>query len=223
MIKPRILASAASLLILVVTAGAMTFRAEATLRPAGHVAGAPIRVLVYHDMEGLAGQDDWRTFLFSHPEKYPEGQKMLAADLNAVIDKRVALGTSGTRLMPLSSLTESTDSTPGLSLSRSGSILQGTSLAAPQRVAYRFREGKVERLTWSGIDAAPRDEPAVVAVFSGATALTFRFLDATGAWRGTWGAPGSNETTLPAAVEMTIDLASGERITRLVDMPGTPS
>lgn len=53
---------------------------------ARHVTGAPIRILVYHDMEGLAGQDDWRTFLFSHPEKYPEGQKMLAADLNAVID-----------------------------------------------------------------------------------------------------------------------------------------
>ena len=47
--------------------------------------GAPVRVLVYHDMEGLAGQDDWRSFLFSHPEKYPDGQKLLAADLNAVI------------------------------------------------------------------------------------------------------------------------------------------
>ena len=43
-------------------------------------------------MEGLAGQDDWRTFLFSHPEKYPEGQKMLAADLNAVIDGLFAGG-----------------------------------------------------------------------------------------------------------------------------------
>lgn len=54
--------------------------------------GAPVRVLVYHDMEGLAGQDDWRTFLFSHPERYPEGQKMLAADLNAVIDGLFAGG-----------------------------------------------------------------------------------------------------------------------------------
>jgi len=144
-------------------------------------------------------------------------------DLGAVIDRRVALGTSGTRLMPVSSLTESTDSAPGLAISRSGSVLQGTILAAPQRVAYRLREGKVERLTWTGIDAAPRDEPTVVPVFSGATDLTFRFLDTNGVWRGNWGAPGSNETSLPAAVEMTIDLASGERITRLVDLPGTPS
>ena len=54
--------------------------------------GAPIRVLVYHDMEGLAGQDDWQSFLFSHPEKYPGGQKLLAADLNAVIEGLYAGG-----------------------------------------------------------------------------------------------------------------------------------
>jgi type II secretion system protein J len=123
--------------------------------------------------------------------------------------------------MPLSSLTESTSSPPGLALSRSGSPLQGSALAAPQRIAYRFREGKVERLAWAGIDAAPRDEPTGVPVFSGATSLAFRFLDAQGEWRSTWGAPGSSEIALPAAVEMTLDLASGERITRLVDLPGT--
>jgi type II secretion system protein J len=190
------------------------------------VALAIFAILAGFTYRGLAAMLDSRASLERESRKWRDVALFVGRferDLNAVIDKRVALGTSGTRLMPLSSLTESTDSTPGLSLSRSGSILQGTSLAAPQRVAYRFREGKVERLTWNGIDAAPRDEPAVVAVFSGATALSFRFLDATGAWRGTWGAPGSNETMLPAAVEMTIDLASGERITRLVDMPGTPS
>jgi len=76
MTKPRALSLAAALLVLLVTASAGRSTPSA----------APIRILVYHDMEGLAGQDDWRTFLFSHPEKYPEGQKMLAADLNAVID-----------------------------------------------------------------------------------------------------------------------------------------
>ena len=87
----RVIYPVAALLALVVVATAMT-----TLRdvasPTRHVPVAPIRVLVYHDMEGLAGQDDWQTFLFSHPEKYPEGQKMLAADLNAVIDGLFAGG-----------------------------------------------------------------------------------------------------------------------------------
>jgi D-amino peptidase len=81
--------AAATFLSLLLIASAMTVRERAVPRRSAH---APIRVLVYHDMEGLAGQDDWRTFLFSHPEKYPEGQKMLAADLNAVIDGLFAGG-----------------------------------------------------------------------------------------------------------------------------------
>jgi D-amino peptidase len=90
--KPRAVHVMAALLALLVVTTAMTLRGTFTPPTRRHVAGAPIRVLVYHDMEGLAGQDDWRTFLFSHPEKYPEGQKMLAADLNAVIDGLFAGG-----------------------------------------------------------------------------------------------------------------------------------
>jgi len=60
--------------------------------PAARSPNAPVRVLLYHDMEGLAGQDDWQSFLFSHPEKYPDGQKLLIADINAVIDGLYAGG-----------------------------------------------------------------------------------------------------------------------------------
>ena len=96
---PRARQLAGALLLLVVGATTMALRARSApaaaltlTSPVRHTAAAPIRVLLYHDMEGLAGQDDWRTFLFSHPEKYPEGQKMLAADLNAVIDGLFAGG-----------------------------------------------------------------------------------------------------------------------------------
>lgn len=44
------------------------------------------RILIYHDMEGLAGEDDWRQFNFSHPEQYKKGQELLTADINAVIE-----------------------------------------------------------------------------------------------------------------------------------------
>jgi D-amino peptidase len=98
MTKPRSLRLTAVLLSFAATAavlllGGLFIPAAARVRtpPLRH-ATAPVRVLVYHDMEGLAGQDDWRTFLFSHPEKYPEGQKMLAADVNAVIDGLFAGG-----------------------------------------------------------------------------------------------------------------------------------
>ena len=45
----------------------------------------PIRVLVYHDMEGLAGQSDPFTYRFDHPTQYALGRQYLVADINAVI------------------------------------------------------------------------------------------------------------------------------------------
>ena len=85
-IRQLALASAACLVATALAASAIAKRTDA------RTSKAAVRVLVYHDMEGLAGQDDWKTYLFSHPEKYPEGQKMLASDLNAVIDGLFAGG-----------------------------------------------------------------------------------------------------------------------------------
>lgn len=50
-----------------------------------------IRILVLHDMEGLSGQSDPATFDFGTPV-YPDGQAMLAADINAVVDGLFAGG-----------------------------------------------------------------------------------------------------------------------------------
>ncbi|MGH9334859.1 MAG: M55 family metallopeptidase, partial [Vicinamibacteria bacterium] len=44
-----------------------------------------LRVLVLHDMEGLSGQDDPRTFEFDEPEHYAKGREYLVGDVNAVI------------------------------------------------------------------------------------------------------------------------------------------
>jgi general secretion pathway protein J len=138
-------------------------------------------------------------------------------DLRSVLD-RPATSPSGTALAPISSSIEiAATQGIGLSITRSGSALQDNALAAPQRIAYRLRDGRIERLSWASVDAAPRDEPTTVAVLPNARALTFRFLGGND-WRTTWGAPGSGER-MPAAVEMTVTLASGERIVRLVDLP----
>lgn len=51
-----------------------------------------VRILVYHDMEGLSGQGDWRTYVYRFPEPYRRGQALLAADVNAVIDGLFAGG-----------------------------------------------------------------------------------------------------------------------------------
>jgi D-amino peptidase len=58
-----------------------------------------LRVLVYHDMEGLSGQDDYRTFNYSHPEFYAKGQDYLAADINAVVDGLFAGGATSVEIV----------------------------------------------------------------------------------------------------------------------------
>jgi len=143
-------------------------------------------------------------------------------DLAAVLPRR-AHAPSGTPLAALSSAIDSSSGPEGLALTRSGSPIVENLLAAPQRVAYRLREGRVERLAWGGVDAAPRDEPAGVAILSQVAALAFRFMDAKShEWRPSWGLPGNAQEPLPAAVEMTLTLAGGERIVRLFDLPGAP-
>lgn len=56
-----------------------------TTTPVTIPAGTKPRILLIHDMEGLAGQDDPFSFLHGHP-KYPQGQQFLIADVNAVVD-----------------------------------------------------------------------------------------------------------------------------------------
>lgn len=50
-----------------------------------------IRILVLHDMEGLSGQSDPKTFDFGTAQ-YPTGQQLLAADINAVVEGLFAGG-----------------------------------------------------------------------------------------------------------------------------------
>ena len=139
-------------------------------------------------------------------------------DLAAVLPRR-ATGTSGTLLAPMSSTVDSTGM-PGLALSRSGSALAATASAGPQRVAYRLRDGSIERFVWESVDAAPRDEPAPTTLLAGVGALNFRFMDpANSEWHTSWGLPGYAVDKVPAAIEMTLELASGERIVRLFDLP----
>ena len=66
------------------------------MEPWGIVDASPnvsdgLRVLVLHDMEGLSGQDDWKSFDYPRPE-YLHGQELLVADINAVVDGLFAGG-----------------------------------------------------------------------------------------------------------------------------------
>jgi general secretion pathway protein J len=138
-------------------------------------------------------------------------------DLRAVVN-RPATGASGAALAPVSSSVPlAAQAANGLAVTRLGNALQENVLAAPQRIAYVQRENRVERLAWTAVDAAPRDEPQPVTVLRNVRSLEFRFLSKND-WRTSWGLPGSPER-IPAAVEIAFTLESGERIVRLVDLP----
>ena len=197
-------------------------------RPAGFtlvellVALAIFAIMSAFAYRGLSAMLDSREALQRESRKWRDVTLFVGRierDLAAVLD-RTAIGPSGNAQAPVSSALEGA-AREGLAFTRSGSPLQENMLAAPQRVAYRWTEGRIERLTWSGVDVSPREAATAVTVLSEAGALAFRFLDARGEWRPGWGLPGSSER-LPAAVEVTLTLASGERIVRLVDLPRNP-
>ena len=94
-------------------------------------------------------------------------------DLGAVL-MRTATGSSGTPLPPVSSTLDTPSQGEGLAVTRSGSPLQENALAAPQRIAYRYRDGHVERLSWASMSAAAEAATATMS-----TAVTA----ATPAWR----------------------------------------
>jgi len=138
-------------------------------------------------------------------------------DVQAVLD-RPAVGPSGTPQGPLTSLLDLGGTTAtGLAVTRAGAALYASDLAAPQRVGYRLAEGRVERLAWPAVDAGPRAEVAATAVLDDVRALAFRFLDRGYEWRREWAMPSAQG--LPRAVEMTVELGSGEKVVRVVDIP----
>jgi general secretion pathway protein J len=140
-------------------------------------------------------------------------------DLASVVNRR-GFGATGALLAPVSSSLDTTrGASEGLALLRAGiSLAQGAG-AAPQRVGYRLADGKVEMLSWSAADSAPRSTAEANTIMAGVRKLEFRFLAPSGEWQPNWGAPGTTEGP-PQAVSLILELESGETVRRVIDLPG---
>lgn len=105
-----------------------------------------------------------------------------------------------------------------LTLTRTALVAEPGSVEPPRRLGYRLRGGDVELLTWSALDQSPSDVPRVVAVLHAVQQLDLRYLDSRGQWYETWPPPGTPAapTAVPTGVQVSLSLASGERITRLL-------
>jgi general secretion pathway protein J len=183
------------------------------------VALAIFAVLAGFAYRGLQAMLDSREALQRETRKWRDVALFVGRierDLSAVLVTRQTA--FGRRPAPITSVVETITLGDGIALTRSGNMLQENALAAPQRIAYRFRDGAVERLAWTSVDFAPREEPSVVRVLGSVSSLGFRYLLENGEWRSAW-AVSPGDKPLPAAVEVTLKLASGETIVRLVDLP----
>ncbi len=110
---------------------------------------------------------------------------------------------------------------PALELTRGGEIEYGTARRSDQRrVAWRLRDGILERLTWPVLDRGPVSEPLESPMLRGVEAFELRFIAGTGAGSGstTWPPPNTPQTNmniLPLAVEVSVTVSGRARYTRL--------
>jgi general secretion pathway protein J len=96
---------------------------------------------------------------------------------------------------------------------------------APQRIGYRFADGKLEWVWWPALDQAPRTQPDAYVALSNLRDARWRALDQAGGtlnWRNDWPAAPSNcarvekgSAVFPVALELTLTLANGETVTRV--------
>lgn len=87
-----------------------------------------------------------------------------------------------------------------------------------RRIGYRYNRGAIEELIWPSLDQAPREQPSIYPLLSGIREFSLRYLSAGNQWVDTWPLPGQIGG-LPKALEVTIRLDSGERLTRMFALP----
>ena len=104
-------------------------------------------------------------------------------------------------------------SEPLVAFTRMGYAGHEGAAADQQRIGYRLREERLEQLVWPVLDQAPHTEPLSVPLLAGVREVSFAYLHQ-GKWHPAW--PIAEATAQhPAAVQMTLQLASGERYQRV--------
>ncbi len=87
-----------------------------------------------------------------------------------------------------------------------------------QRVAYKFEQQKLIRITWPVLDRAQDTEAMETEVLSNIDSVEWRFLNNEAEWLSTWPEEGTKAGLypLPKAVEISIELRDWGKIRRLI-------
>ncbi len=101
-----------------------------------------------------------------------------------------------------------------LTFTRAGITDQGLALLPPQRIAYRLEQGNIVLLRWTALDQAPYTRPLRYTLLEGVREFSLRYLDIHQNWWTQW--PLTDSTTgLPQAIEVTLILSNGDKLTRV--------
>lgn len=101
-----------------------------------------------------------------------------------------------------------------LTFTRAGSMEAGVAQMQPQRIGYRLQGDTIMLLRWPALDQPPGAVPQRSPLLSGVRAFNLRYMNASGSWYTQWPPP-RQATGLPAAVQVELILAGGEKITRI--------
>jgi type II secretion system protein J len=87
-------------------------------------------------------------------------------------------------------------------------------------MGYRFRDNRLEHMSWPVLDQGTRTTPVVGTLVENISEASFRFLEYqpnNSPWQNRWPQAGiaPKDATLPAAVEVSITLATGENMKRV--------
>lgn len=155
-------------------------------------------------------------------------------DFTALLDRRPrngdGLADDALRLTAL--LPGAYDAT--LVFTRAGFAGSNGMAATPQRVGYRLKNGALELVLWPSLDAAPRTAPQSYPALDNVREAKWRAMDRAGNWQNVWRstptgvtavsgvAPSLVPSLYPAALELTVTLASGEQFARVFALRAAP-
>ncbi len=102
-----------------------------------------------------------------------------------------------------------------LTFTRGGVEDEGDAQRTPQRIGYRLSRDTIELLRWPALDLPPNAKPRHYPLLSGVQEFKLRYMASAGVWSEQWPPPGQQQITgLPSALEVSVTLASGEKIVR---------
>lgn len=105
-----------------------------------------------------------------------------------------------------------------LEFTRTGFPGRSGALADLQRVGFALTDGRLVQYHWPALDRAPRSPAQTTTLIEAVQEARVHFLDRQGGWHPSWPLPDRDEP-LPAAVGLSVRLASGEQLARIFALP----